>query len=240
MKKFLVVFFAILLCGCDRPHAIESVPSASPTAATDQYTGVVTKMVPSTSDSTVEITFLLPDGAYRTGSFSHVEHVSVGDEVTVSGDEIIVSPPEPTSFDAVTMPDLLAVVDAAVPGFADNHTLGNANRAADFLSMDVNDIQDALVILPTGDDMSVLCYVVTNEVVAAIGGCEDYVSAVKATYEDDPYAPAPCDGACAMAENASITSGDDWALMIIAPDDQKAKLLDAVTAWQESGVSGDD
>lgn len=240
MKKFLVVLSAVLLCGCGRPHAITSLPSASPMAVAGQYTGVVTEMIPSTSDSDVmEITFLLPDGQYRTGSFSDTDGVSIGDDVIVSGNKIIVSPSEPTSFDEVTMPDLLAAVDEAVPGFADNHTLGNANRAADFLNMDVSDIQNAMVILPTGDDTSVLCYVVTNEVAVAVDGCEDYVSAVKATYENDPYAPASCDGACAMAENASITSGDHWALMIIAPDDQKAKLLDAISAWQESEAQHD-
>lgn len=234
MKKILCACVAVLLCGCEHTTASPS-PYATASALADHYTGVVTRVVPSTADGgAVEITFLLPDGSYRTGSFSHADNVSVGDEVTVSGDEITVSSVEPTSFDEVTMPGLLVAVDEAVPGFADNHTLGNKNRVADFLSMDVNDIQNALVILPTGDDTSVLCYVVTNEVVAAVDGCEDYVSAVKATYEDDPYAPSACDGACALVANAYIQSGDDWALLVIAPDDEKAKLVDAVSDWQEA------
>lgn len=239
MKKIMFLCVAVLLCGCGHATASPS-PSATASALADHYTGVVTSVIPSTADGGVEITFLLPDGAYRTGSFSHAENVSVGDEVTVSGDEITVSSVGLSSFDEVTMPDLLATVEAAVAGFADNHTLGNANRAADFLSMDVSDIQNALVILPTDDDTTVLCYIITHKPEDAVSGFTDYTDAIKATYEDDPYAPSACDGACALVTNASITSGDHWALMIIAPDDQKAKLLDAVSDGQESGASGDD
>lgn len=187
-----------------------------------------------TSDSgTVQVTFLMSDGEYRQGEFSSADGVSVGDEVTVSNGEIVVTPSAPKSYDAVTMPALLATIENAVPSFTDNHTLGNANRVADFTNMTVSDIQNALVILPNGTDTTALCYIITSKPEDAVRGFTDYTDAIKATYEDDPYAPSACDGACALADDAYIQSGDDWALLVIAPDDEKAKLVDAVTAWQE-------
>lgn len=248
MRKFLVAAAAVTLAlsGCARKTAIEggsagdsagAIASAEVTANTDAFSGVVTALTPMTSGG-VQVTFLLPDGAYKTAAFDSAEGVSVGDEVDVDGQRITVSAPVPESFDAITMPGLLAAIEQVAPGFSDNHILGNANRAADFVGMDAADITNALAILPNGDDVTALCYIETAKVDEALTGFESCVGAIEATYADDPYAPTACTDACALAESASITSGDDWALLVIAPSEEQTALLEAVSAWRETDNNG--
>ena len=200
-------------------------PSASASAAVEMnrahFSGVITQITPVTSTETggaaVQITFLLPDGTYETAGFAGADGVSVGDSVTVDGQSITAADTGAQALDTVTMPDLLSAVETAVPHFTDNHVLGGTLRAADFAGMDAADVTDALAVLPAEDDVT-----------------QNYADAITATYLDDPYAPSACTDACALAESASITSGDNWALMIIAPEDQKEALLNAVSAWQEA------
>ena len=217
-------------------------PAASASAVVEmnhaRLSGVITQITPVTSAGTggaaVQITFLLPDGTYETAGFAGADGVSVGDSVTVDGQSITAADTGAQALDTVTMPDLLSAVETAVPHFTDNHVLGGTLRAADFAGMDAADVTDALAVLPAEDDVTLLCYIETGAPQDAVAGFENYADAITATYLDDPYAPSACTDACALAESASITSGDNWALMIIAPDDQKSALLDAVSAWQEA------
>ena len=261
MRKQLVIAAAavtLALCGCAHNDTRESAapsasaisasasPSASAAAAnTDAFSGVVTRLTPSTSadgSTMIEITFLLPDGAYRTAGFESAEGVSIGDEVNVDGQSITVASSAPASFDEITMPGLLSAIESADPDFANDHVLGNANRAADFANVDVSSVTNALAILPNNGDATALCYVVTSDPEAVVRGFEDYAGAIVATYEDDPYAPQECTGSCALAENAYIKSGNDWALLIIAPENEQKVLADAVNSWRtsESGVSANE
>lgn len=216
-----------------------AVPSASAavTANTEIFSGVVTRLTPMTGG--VQVTFMLPDGEYKTAAFESADGISVGDSVSVDGQEIAVVDTGEQALGDITMPGLLADIEAAEPDFADDHTLGGVLLAADFAGMESADVTNALAILPTEDDATLLCYIETAKPQDATTGFESYADAIVATYTDDPYAPAPCTDACALAQSASVTSGDDWALMIIAPDDQKSALLDAVSAWQESEVRHD-
>lgn len=246
-KRYFLAAAAVTLAlgGCAhktiaRDHAQSTaMPSASATviANTEAFSGVVTRLTPMTGG--VRVTFMLPDGKYKTAAFDNADGVSVGDSVSVDGQEITVVDTGEQALGDITMPGLLADIEAAVPDFADDHTLGGVLLAADFAGMEPADVTNALAILPTEDDATLLCYIETAKPQDATAGFESYADAIVATYTDDPYAPAPCTDACALAQSASITAGDDWALMIIAPDDQKSALLDAVSAWQESEVRHD-
>lgn len=247
-KRYVMAAAAVILAlgGCAhktiaRNDGVPS-PSASASAAVEMnrahFSGVITQITPVTSTETggaaVQITFLLPDGTYETAGFAGADGVSVGDSVTVDGQSITAADTGAQALDTVTMPDLLSAVETAVPHFTDNHVLGGTLRAADFAGMDAADVTDALAVLPAEDDVTLLCYIETGAPQDAVAGFENYADAITATYLDDPYAPSACTDACALAESASITSGDNWALMIIAPEDQKEALLNAVSAWQEA------
>lgn len=247
-KRYVMAAAAVILAlgGCAHKPITRNdgapSPSASASAVVEmnraRFSGVITQITPVTSAETggaaVQITFLLPDGTYETAGFAGADGVSVGDSVTVDGQSIAVADTGAQALDTVTMPDLLSAVETAVPHFTDNHVLGSTLRAADFAGVDAADVTDALAVLPAEDDVTLLCYIETRAPQDAAAGFENYADAITATYLDDPYAPSACTGACALAESASITSGDNWALMIIAPDDQKGALLNAVSAWQEA------